>query len=52
MNTPINDTGIAAKGINAALAVPRNKYVTNATRRTARATAITTSLIDSLTNSV
>ena len=25
INTPINDTGIAQKGINAALAVPRNR---------------------------
>ena len=28
MNTPINDTGIAQNGIKAALAVPKNKYVT------------------------
>ena len=25
INTPINDTGIAANGINAALAVPKNR---------------------------
>ena len=52
VKTPINETGIAQKGTNAALAVPRNRYVTADTRIIARIIASTTSLIDSLTNSV
>ena len=49
INTPINDTGIAQIGINAALAVPKNRYVTIATKRIANPIALITSLIDSLT---
>ena len=52
INTPINETGIAQKGMNAARAVPKNRYVTALTKAIANTIALTTSLIDSLTNSV
>ena len=43
INTPINETGIAQNGMNAARAVPKNKYVTALTRAIASIIALTTS---------
>ena len=43
INTPINETGIAQKGMKAALAVPKNIYVTALTKAMASTIALITS---------